>query len=138
MLKITIRALLCAGVTFGATAASANDMNSIEAFELSNIEFLAATGANGYRFDRRDRRDEVKGIIEDRISMAKARRTEIKVAISTDGSLSTADKVLLWEEFAALKSRLGRLYTDRRGVLSWGVMDLEELEEFYAPAVSVS
>lgn len=142
MLKLTTSALVCLGVTLGTSGAFANDMNSdviIDASEITNIQFTTGdVGANGYRFDRRDRRDAVKAIIEQRIAEVRAEREAIKFAIREDESLSTEDKRRLWAEFAALRTRLERLYRDRVGVLTWGVQDLEELEEFYAPTVSVS
>ena len=141
MLKYTSTALVCLGVTLGSSGAFANEKTDviIDAVELTNIQFLAAdVGTNGYRFDRRERRDAVKGIIEDRIAAARAEREAIKFAIREDESLTTADKRRLWGEYAAIRTRLERLYQDRVAALTYGVMDLEELEEFYAPTVSVS
>jgi len=142
MLKYTTSALVCLGVTLGSSAAFANDKNSdviIDASELTNIQFLAANvGTNGYRFDFRDRRDEVRDLINLRIEAARQEREDIKFAIREDESLTVADKRRLWGEYAAIRTRLERLYRDRVAALTFGIMDLEELEEFYAGTVSVS
>lgn len=143
MFKYTTAAFVCLGVTFGSSAAFSNDMNSdviIDASELNNVQFLSGddrVGQNGYRFDRRERRDAVRDTINERIEAARAEREAIKFAIR-ENDLSREDVRDLWAQYAAIRVRLERLYQDRVAALTYGVMDLEELEEFYAPTVSVS
>ena len=107
----------------------------------NHVIFTYSDGAttvvkSGIFQDGNDRRLALKASLEARVAALKEQRQIIGNLARSEPNYDVRRG--LWQAYASFRSRIDQLYADIKLTQRVNFADFEELEEFYAPTVSVS